>query len=353
MAQAKQLPSGSWRVRVYDKELKKQISFTSNLEGKAGKAEAELMAREYVLGKRQKLEKGKTLGECIDEYIDLKENILSPKTIAEYRRIRKNQLVDICDLYISDITSQAIQNFINKLSLTKKPRTVKNAYSLISCTLKVYAPELRLNVARPTIQDEIKHLPNVIDVLRAIHGTEVELPCLLAMWCTLRMSEVRGIKKTDIKNDVLTIHRTIVHVDKEDFVKDSTKTKKSTRLVHLPKYIIDLINTVDNDSEYLITQDGHKIYNEFVKLLKDNNVDHMSFHDLRHLNASIMVLLGIPDKYAMERGGWSSPKILQSVYQHTFSDERKAVDKKIDAYFNNILDTLLDTTQEQPQKYVE
>ena len=46
MAKAKQLPSGSWRVRVYDSDLKKQVSFTSSLPGKAGKAEAELMARE-------------------------------------------------------------------------------------------------------------------------------------------------------------------------------------------------------------------------------------------------------------------------------------------------------------------
>ena len=343
MANAKQLPSGAWRVRVYDKELKKQVSFTSQLKGKAGKNEAELMAREYQLGIRQKREKGKTFGECVTEYINLKENILSPKTIAEYRRIHKNQLIDINDLYIVDISSQDIQNFINKFSLDHKPRTVKNAYSLISCTLKVYAPELRLTVTRPTIQNEIKHLPDVIDVLRAIHGSDVELPCLLAMWCTLRMSEVRGIKKADIIDNALTIHRTIVHVDKADYIKDSTKTKQSTRLVHLPQYIMDLVNSVDNDSEYLITKDGHKIYNEFTALLKNNNVAQMSFHDLRHLNASIMVLLGIPDKYAMERGGWSSPRILQSVYQHTFTEERKAVDEKIDSYFNNLLDTLLDT----------
>lgn len=50
MAKAKQLPSGSWRVQVYDKETGKYLSFTSKLPGKAGKNEAELMAREYQLG---------------------------------------------------------------------------------------------------------------------------------------------------------------------------------------------------------------------------------------------------------------------------------------------------------------
>lgn len=69
----------------------------------------------------------------------------------------------------------------------------------------------------------------------------------------------------------------------------------------------------------------------------------MSFHDLRHMNASIMLALGIPDKYAMERGGWSSDHIMKSVYQHTFTAEREAADEKIDRYFESLLDTIMDT----------
>ena len=63
----------------------------------------------------------------------------------------------------------------------------------------------------------------------------------------------------------------------------------------------------------------------------------ITFHDLRHLNASIMLMLGIPDKYAMERGGWSTDSVLKSVYQQTFSTERKKIDKIIDCYFNGII----------------
>ena len=63
----------------------------------------------------------------------------------------------------------------------------------------------------------------------------------------------------------------------------------------------------------------------------------MSFHDLRAVNASVMLLLGIPDKYAMERGGWATDNILKSVYQQTFSAERIKVDAMIDDYFNSIV----------------
>ena len=54
-----------------------------------------------------------------------------------------------------------------------------------------------------------------------------------------------------------------------------------------------------------------------------------------------MLMLGVPDKYAMERGGWSSPSIMKSVYQHTFTAERQAIDKKIDSYFESALDSII------------
>lgn len=59
----------------------------------------------------------------------------------------------------------------------------------------------------------------------------------------------------------------------------------------------------------------------------------MTFHDLRHVNASVMALLQIPDKYAMERGGWKTDSTMKGTYTHTFSKARKDVDQIIDSYF--------------------
>lgn len=339
MANAKQLPSGAWRVRVYDKELGKQVSFTSQIKGKAGKAEAELLAREYVLGKREKREKGKTVGECVDEYIALKENILSPTTIAEYKRCKKGELISICDMYISDLTANDVQELVNKLALTKKPKTVRNAHGLLASVLNVYQPDLRLRTTLPKAQKKIKELPPVERIIDAIIGSDIELPCMLAMWCSLRMSEVRGAKKSDIKNGVLTIHRTKLLVEGHDVIREATKTYESTRSITLPQYILDLIDKVPDDQEFLTMFSENRIFVKLQRLMDAAEIEeHVSFHDLRHMNASIMLALGIPDKYAMERGGWSSPNVMKSVYQHTFSAERKAADAKIDNFFSAILE---------------
>lgn len=88
---------------------------------------------------------------------------------------------------------------------------------------------------------------------------------------------------------------------------------------------------------------GQAIYKHFVRTLAKHNLPHMRFHDLRHLNASIMLKLGVSDKYAMERGGWATNNIMKSVYQQTLSDERIAIDNKIDDYFNTIVATKVDT----------
>ena len=344
MATAKQLPSGSWRVRVYDKELGKQVSFTSQLEGKAGKAEAELMAREYQLGKKKKALSGKTVGECIDEYIELKENILSPTTINGYKKYRRNYFDEIIDLPVNELTAATIQSHFNLLAVKYSAKTVKNTYGLLSAAITVYKPELSFKTTLPKVQKKIKTLPAVKDLLTAIIGTDIELPCLLAMWCSLRMSELRAVKKSDIKDGVLTIKSALVNVDGEHIEKSSTKTIESTRQLRLPQRILSLIDALPQDQEYITIVKDHALYMRFTRLLKRKGIEHMSFHDLRHMSASIMLALNIPDKYAMERGGWSTSAVMKSVYQHTFSKERQAVDDKIDNYFNNLLNEI-DTAQ--------
>lgn len=327
MAKAKKLPSGNWRVQAYDKDAKKYKSFTA-----PSKKEAELMALEWLNGKRQRSD-GKTVGECIDDYINSKKNVLSPTTIDGYVRTKKNNLMELCGMSVSKLTSIDIQKHINKLALTKSPKTIRNAHGLLVAVLNVYAPELRVTTTLPAAQKKIKRLPTVDAVMAAVIGTDIELPCMLAIWEGLRMSEIRGLKKSDVQGDVLTIQRAIVTVDGQHIEKKATKTYDSVRQIRLSPYIMGLIQGLPEEQEYITTRTASYIYKHFQRQLQENGVEHMTFHDLRHLNASTMLALGIPDKYAMERGGWSTPNVMKSVYQHTFTAERETVDKKIDEYF--------------------
>lgn len=327
MAKAQKLPSGNYRVRVTDPDTAERKSFTA-----PSKREAELAALEWLNGKRSRLTE-KTIGECIDDYIESKKNILSPSTIDGYRRCKRNCLEELCRIRVDKLTQLDVQKHINQLALDHSPKTVRNAHGLLVSVLNVYSPDIILHTTLPTVQKKIKHLPTIEEVLGAVVGSDIELPCLLAIWEGMRMSEIRGLKKSDIRDNVITIHETVVTVDGKHISKNTTKTFESTRQLKLSPYIMDLINALPDEQDNLTTLSGQAIYKRFSRLLESKGVPHMTFHDLRHLNASAMLALGIPDKYAMERGGWSSPHIMKSVYQHTFSSERVAVDNMVDDFF--------------------
>lgn len=118
MAKAKKLPSGNWRVNLYDytdpstgKRIYKSFTATT-------KKEAEYMAAEYKLdGKQRTASAGDmTLKEAYTRYIDSKTNVLSPSTIREYRRSARNDLQDIMPLKLRDITQEAVQRSINQFA---------------------------------------------------------------------------------------------------------------------------------------------------------------------------------------------------------------------------------------------
>ena len=338
MAKAKKLPSGKWRVLLYvgkDDAGKRQYkSFTAET-----KKQAEADAALYSIQRKREQSAEITVGEAIDHYIRSKSNVLSPSTIAGYEMIRRNHIQRIMDIPLDDVTNAKIQAEFNREALRLSPKSLSNARGLLSAALSMHLPDFTLRVTLPAKQHIIRDLPTPGEVIRAVKGTEIELPCLLALWLSLRMSEVRGIRKEDISGNTLTIRSTRITINGEDVCRNQTKTYNSTRKEELPPYIMELIrNELEaDDGEYLVKLSGQAIYKRFVRIIQKNGLKPCRFHDLRHLNASVMVELGVPDKYAMERGGWSTDSTLRNVYQHTFDSKRKEIDKRINDYFEKLL----------------
>ncbi|MGB4093560.1 MAG: hypothetical protein WBK46_16695 [Ruminococcus flavefaciens] len=59
---------------------------------------------------------------------------------------------------------------------------------------------------------------------------------------------------------------------------------------------------------------------------------------MRHIFASTAAMLNVPEKYAMEMGGWSTPDVYKNVYQETFDSERRKADSIIDEYWNKVIE---------------
>lgn len=344
MATPKKLPSGKWRVQVYDKDTGKRLSFTADTKRKA-----DLLAIEWQEGKRESQENGPTVGEAVEKYIEGRDGVLSPTTIQAYRRMSRDYISPIMrNVPIKNVTRQMVQSAIMELSnkVSERtgrpisPKTIHNFYGMLIAALKEADPDLRIDAALPKIQKRFIELPPVEDVIQAIKGTDIELPALLAMWLSLSMSEIRGIRVGAIKDGVLTIQESVVDVNNIAVHKNATKAYDRTRRLAIPEYIMNLIKQTDaykRGDGYIETRSGNAVTARFRRVLKAADVPYMTFHQLRHMNASVMVALGVPNLYAQERGGWSTDHTLKRVYQHTFSKERETVDRTVDSYFENII----------------
>ena len=162
MATAHKMPSGKWRIQffTYDKDGKKtRHSYTAKTRW-----EAERMADEYV--EEMKAAQSRiTVGQAVDEYIDMKRNVLSPSTIHGYEIIRKNRLQSIMEIDIHELNSCDMQKAINEDARTRGRKTIIDAKNLIVSAAKLYGVRLDLNISFPPKKPKIKELPTAAQVI--------------------------------------------------------------------------------------------------------------------------------------------------------------------------------------------
>lgn len=337
------LPSGQYRCQVMVDG--KRVSV---VEADPDTAQAKAVALKTGLLQATKRPESLTVGEAIDRYIESKDAVLSPATIKGYKKIRKNTMQGIMKVPLHSLSQEKIQKEINMMAKKLSPKSVRNAHGLLSAALAEYHPSLVLCTTLPQkrrYEAEIPSAEDIVKIAEAAKGTKAELPILLATWLGLRASEIRGITWDCVQGDLLHIKQAIVDGENGPEIK-GTKTYSGDRKIRMPQYIKDLIAAQPHTSEYVISLSGQAMYKRFTRLCESAGLPHYRFHDLRHANASIMLALNVPDKYAMERMGHATNNMLKSVYQHTMRDKQDEVADLVDNYFTEKLHTILHTGKE-------
>lgn len=335
-----ELPSGRWRCQVMVSGKRIDV-----IEDDPAVAHAKALAVKAGLLEEKKPVKELTIGEAIDRYIESKDAVLSPSTVAGYKRIRENSLQDIMSTKLSELTQEHVQRAVNKMAKEKSSKSVRNAHGLLSAALSEYKPDMVLRTTLPQKKRPDISIPSDEDIdhiIQAAIGTEIELPVLLAIWLGLRVSEIRGLTWDCISGDIIHIKQAIVDGESGPEVK-GTKTYSGNRKLRLSPYLLDLIAKQPHTDDYIVHMSGQAIYKRFVRLCEKEGLPHFRFHDLRHANASIMLALGVPDKYAMERMGHATSNMLKTVYQHTMKSKQEEVADMVDDYFTEKLHMNLHT----------
>ena len=233
------LPSGSYRIRkMYQGKMYSVIT-----EHKPTQKEAlQLMAAalENVMESKHR----KTFKKAAQEYIDMKEHVLSPSTVREYLGTAKRLSDEFNNLNINDITQIDVQKEINFHAKSKSPKTVRNYHGFISSVLKTFRPNLILNTTLPQKVKNEPYVPSDDDIKRILaeaSGTRFEIPIMLACF-GLRRSEICALSLDDINGNTIRIHTAkVINKNNDWIIKEKNKTEDSTREIWVPDDLIEKI----------------------------------------------------------------------------------------------------------------
>ncbi len=354
MAKAKKLPSGSWNIRAYthtENGVPKYESITAET-----KAECEWKYAQFKKKKKElkRTPKKLTVRDAVDNYIKQNEGILSPKTLTSYEGCMKNGFLSLQAMPVKKLTQEIVQNEIQKEAKRKaanknstiSPKTVENEWDVISSALKAIGIEF--NVKLPKYQPDLYLLPPPKVVVKAVRGTDVELPCLMAMWLSLRLSEIRGLKASAVYDGFIFVNQTKVCVKGEDIVKPLAKTSASKRIVEAPPRVLRLIDETpamiryinEGIDGYIIDWPESTLRHRVYYTMHTHGLD-LGLHKLRHMYASVSTTkLKIDEKTTQTGAGWSNAQTMNNIYRHTFNEDLQRAAKLRNDYYEGIYEEL-------------
>ena len=309
-----QLPSGNYFCRLRLNGV--SIPITAKSETECARL-ANLAKAEYLAGKTsiKKTPRETTLQEAMDNYNRKRKSTLSPSTLRQYQSYAKNRFPDYRGKKLNQIKWQDMID--DEFDLASE-KTVKNAWSLVSSSLKLIGyPVPSVKLVKPAVADLNFLQPEEIKpFLAALKGRSYEIPVLLALH-GLRASELRGLKwsNVDLTNNLLFIQGAVVRGPDGDVEKKTNKNELSSRYVPImiPR-LSSLLEAVPDKSGNVVTIGSNTLLDDVKRTCKRAGVTVCTVHDLRRSFASLCFFLNIPSKQIQEWGGWSNDNVLNKVY---------------------------------------
>ena len=324
MANLEQLPSGSFRYRKQIDGKKICVIFDhkpSNTEIKYAETEALNHAEAPV--PRNSMKK------CAEAYIDTKRNVLSPSTIRGYGTIIRTFSKEFQKTDISKLNQVSIQAEISRYAKDHAPKTTANFASFIMSVLDMFRPELMVKITLPQKVKKEPYIPTDEDVRRImaeLEGTMFEVAFRLAC-LGLRRSEIAALTLQDLDGDIIHINKTMQLDEANKWVISKTKTYESTRDIPIGQDLADKIR----QQGYIYKGNLHSISKHLVMVEDKLGIPHFTIHKLRHYFVTKLSESNIPEADILRLGGYSSDRVMKSVYRHStlrdMSSKREAIDK--------------------------
>ncbi len=326
---AEQLPSGSWRVRVYLGEVNGKKTWKSVTADTASDA-----LRKAALFEMPTNEEMTVLQAC-ERYIREKSEgntPLSPSTLRGYlgtvnEYIKKDKLGGV---KIHKVDTSMLQTWIGRMNVSKKSK--KNHLYFVLAVLKYFEIDkiFRVRLAEPD-QKEL-YTPTVQEInaviAQALKQGDDELVLAIHLGkLGMRRGEICALNAEDFDRQTGHVYVTKAYAKSPDgtFVLKAPKTKGSRRAVPVTPEILDMLP----ESGPIISYSPDCLTNRFAHVVKRAGVHPFRFHDLRSFFASSRYEMGISDRTAQDLGGWETDRIMNRNYTRSIPDWKQRDEEAI------------------------
>lgn len=278
--------------------------------------------------------------------------------------LKRHLLPAFGQLKCSEITSEKIASFLNDLYGKRlSDASIKRIFSLLHAMLQsaakanVIVNNAASSVDKPAVKRrefkvwDIGQIRYFLRMLR--RGGRYSIAIGLALLTGMRQGEILGLRWSDIdfEHKVARIRQTLSH-DGRTF-QPGAKTDKSVRVIALTEETIAWLlehreSVIKERNEggqrtegkqppdlVVCTREGKPVpsrtlYKAWRRMLAHSQLPPITFHDLRHTHASILLKQGVHPKIVSERLGHSSVYMTLDTYSHLLPHLQHEMVKPLD-----------------------
>lgn len=306
---------------------------------------------------REAMQKGDILfTDFLLKWLRVAKSTVKLTTYASYEMMATRIIIpyfETLNIKLKELTTEDIQEFYSAQLERVSANTVIHYHAVIHRALK-YAVKIKtiqsnpaVNVERPRKEKFIgsfydkKEINILFDI---IQGHPLEVAIKLAAFYGLRREEIIGLKWTaiDFENNTLTIQHTVTECNLDgkhiEVASDTAKTDSSLRTMPLVTNFREMLLAKKEKQEHYRKLCGRSYCKEYLdyifvnemgerwkpsylsdgfkRILEQNDLRRIRFHDLRHTCASLLLANNVPMKKIQEWLGHSDFSTTANIYAH-------------------------------------
>lgn len=338
-----------WEARYRDRQGRQRTQvFDSRASAKAwlAETEADLRRGKWIDPRFAAIKLAVVAGHWLNN-----DRRKRPGSVARDQSILKTHVLPtLGNMGIGSITRSDIQQLVDTWTKSRAASSVHRQYACLRglftyaerCELIVRSPcrDIRLPEVSPreaTILDAAS-----LERLAGALGDAGPMAYLAAMG--LRWGEIAGLRvgSLDLTADTVTVSRQRTRGTKGKMVEQDPKTRTSKRTLSIPPWLTTMlgdhlrrraVDITSHDELVFVSPDGEPLhYSNWRRRIwrpavEQVGLQDLTFHDLKHTAATLLVEGGVDIKTAQNRLGHASPQTTLRIYaQATNHADRAAAD---------------------------